>query len=81
MVYIGKRSLRYLSLALPIGDALKTLDTIPQLIVASLATLVVAELSYRLVESPAMGMRKRLSAKQTRPPQPPPALAETTPAA
>jgi peptidoglycan/LPS O-acetylase OafA/YrhL len=62
MLYIGKRSYAIYLWHLPLAIWFRHLDAPLQLIVAGGLTLAAAELSYRLVERPALSLRSRLEA-------------------
>ncbi len=73
VTYVGRRSYAIYLWHLPIGQWFRHLDAPEQLLVAGGLTLVAAELSHRLVEGPALSLRKRFEARRTVAPEPAPA--------
>ena len=64
LVYIGKRSYALYIWHLAIGSWLRSLDDAPQVVLAFALSFLAAELSYRLVEAPALRLKSRLGKPQ-----------------
>lgn len=62
LVYLGRRSYAIYLWHLPMGQWFSALDTVPHLLVAGTATLLAAELSHRVVERPALSLKRRFRA-------------------
>lgn len=60
--YLGRRSYALYLWNLPIAYYLAGLGLWPQLVLTSMLTLTIAELSYRFVERPALRRKDRLRA-------------------
>jgi peptidoglycan/LPS O-acetylase OafA/YrhL len=61
LVYLGRRSYALYLWHMPIGIWLRHLEIEEQLVLAGLLSFAAAELSYRLVERPALRLKARLS--------------------
>jgi peptidoglycan/LPS O-acetylase OafA/YrhL len=61
MVYVGRRSYALYLWHFPISYWLRDVDAVPQIVLATLLSLLAAELSYRLVEAPALRRKQRLA--------------------
>jgi peptidoglycan/LPS O-acetylase OafA/YrhL len=77
IAYIGRRSYAIYLWHFPIGIALMGYDAGVQLLAGCSLTLVAAELSYRLVERPALNLKERFSARRA--PQSAPAAPQPAP--
>ena len=75
IAYLGRRSYAIYLWHFPIGIALMGYDTGLQLLAGCSLTLVAAELSFRLIERPALDLKQRFSARRTRESRPAPPLA------
>lgn len=82
LVYIGQRSYALYLWHYPISFWLRSLDPVPQVLAAFLISFLAAELSYRLVEGPALRLKSRIAKAQAQTQQPLPASGpETSPSA
>lgn len=82
LVYIGQRSYALYIWHLAIGSWLRAVDPMPQVAIAFLLSFLAAELSYRLVEAPALRLKSRLGKPRTEVSQPAPvAIPEPNPGA
>ncbi len=64
LAYVGRRSYALYLWNLPIGLALRELDAVERLPIAVGLSLLAAEISYRLVERPALRWKHRFSARR-----------------
>lgn len=61
LVYLGRRSYAMYLWHLPVGYSLRGLDLVPEALLATAITVVLAEISFRLVERPALRLKDSLS--------------------
>jgi peptidoglycan/LPS O-acetylase OafA/YrhL len=64
LVYLGQRSYALYLWHMPIGAWLRWLPPLEQAIAAGVLSLLASELSYRLVERPALRLKQPLSSPQ-----------------
>jgi peptidoglycan/LPS O-acetylase OafA/YrhL len=60
LAYIGRRSYAIYLWHLPVGYSLRALDMVPEAILATIITVLIAEASYRVIERPALRMKSAL---------------------
>jgi peptidoglycan/LPS O-acetylase OafA/YrhL len=59
ITYMGRRSYAVYLWHMPVGQWCRSLDTAEHLVVAGAITLLAAELSHRLIEGPALSLKRR----------------------
>jgi peptidoglycan/LPS O-acetylase OafA/YrhL len=67
LAYVGRRSYAIYLWHLPVGYSLRALDMVPEAILATILTVLIAEASYRLIERPALRVKSALSAPEVAP--------------
>jgi peptidoglycan/LPS O-acetylase OafA/YrhL len=67
LAYIGRRSYAIYLWHLPVGYSLRALDMVPEAILATILTVLIAEASYRLIERPALRVKSALSTPEVAP--------------
>jgi peptidoglycan/LPS O-acetylase OafA/YrhL len=65
ITYLGRRSYAVYLWHMPIGQWTRALDTAEQFVVAGALTLLAAELSHRLVEAPALSLKRRYATQES----------------
>jgi peptidoglycan/LPS O-acetylase OafA/YrhL len=68
LAYVGRRSYAIYLWHLPVGYSLRALDMLPEAILATIITVAIAEASFRLIETPALRMKRALSMTEIAPP-------------
>jgi peptidoglycan/LPS O-acetylase OafA/YrhL len=64
LTYLGRRSYALYLWHMPIGYWLRGLDTLPHLLIAGGLSIAAAELSFRLVERPALRLKERFASQR-----------------
>lgn len=70
LVYLGRRSYAMYLWHLPVGYSLRGLDLLPEALLAAAITIALAEISFRLIERPALRLKDSLAKQHESPAQP-----------